>query len=397
MHTSALYIEVPLNDLNMKNYSKKTFLLKIFTVKSFELLVNERSMWTCGCKLGYKKKRHGNSYRTIMGANQTRSRNGLQIRSEKANLQHTAGCFVISFSKEKIKIVNANSSDLRHISSVIKRYYLCLKEGWESHLTYIIKIDGQGVQALVPLMTDLFHMLYLSGWEPMTLADSCHTIENAKQYTTVCFKKKAPRYGSYDSILDRGTENYSRFLCIEMFKGNFLRFHGVENSLLNNLVECIQREWSPGVRAISMAIFSVLSDYALDLPPVFHAFKSCHPEDRFLQLYGKPFQSFQSDLTEDLYLSMIEVLNKEGYKTSIELNIESAGKLIFFRKEDSEVFNRMGKYSDNQVLKDEANVIGRSLKNKQIKTRSALEEKNNHCWWQQSSTEISLDSEISED
>ena len=54
-------------------------------------------------------------------------------------------------------------------------------------------------------------------------------------------------------------------LCLETYGRNVLGFHDVPNTLLMDLVQCVQAEWMPGVAAMSNAVSSVISDYATGL------------------------------------------------------------------------------------------------------------------------------------
>jgi hypothetical protein len=52
-----------------------------------------------------------------------------------------------------------------------------------------------------------------------------------------------------------------------LYRDNYLGFHDVSNTILYNLVDTIQQEWRRGIRGVSMAVSSVISDYT---PITFH-------------------------------------------------------------------------------------------------------------------------------
>ena len=61
---------------------------------------------------------------------------------------------------------------------------------------------------------------------------------------------------------DPASEN-KECLCLETYGSNLLGFHGVPNTVLHDLVTCVEREWGPGIAGISQGIYSVISDYSV--------------------------------------------------------------------------------------------------------------------------------------
>ena len=46
------------------------------------------------------------------------------------------GYFILSLKNEKIKVVNADSSEITLINQIIRKHTRILSEGWEKHMTW---------------------------------------------------------------------------------------------------------------------------------------------------------------------------------------------------------------------------------------------------------------------
>merc|ERR1719367_2010506 len=125
-------------------------------------------------------------------------------------------------------------------------------------------------------------------------------------------------------------------LCLEIFQSNYLGFHDASNTVLHELVTTIQKEWSPGIRGVSMGVASVITDYTANMPPVL----TSHPhlrEERYLQLEGRPWEGSQDQgATENLQLAIIACLTREGYKLSMDINMEAQSRVFFFIRDTEE-------------------------------------------------------------
>ena len=193
----------------------------------------------------------------------------------------------------------------------------------------------------VPLPHTLLS-LYQAGWEPMTPMDMGMRREKASgPQTTICFKRregstatKTEDFGSTYSIFSKmgsSMDGENSCLCLEIFQANYLGFHEATNTVLHELVTTIQREWLPGIRGVSMGVASVITDYTTNMPPVL----ATHPQlrdERYIQLEGSPWQAGQEDpmATESLQLAIIACLTREGYKLSMDINMEPKSRIFFF-------------------------------------------------------------------
>ena len=85
-----------------------------------------------------------------------------------------------------------------------------------------------------------------------------------------------------------------------------------------------------------MGVASVITDYTTNMPPVL----TSHPhlrEERYLQLEGRPWEGNQEQgATENLQLAIIACLTREGYKLSMDINMEADSRVYFFIRDAEE-------------------------------------------------------------
>ena len=204
---------------------------------------------------------------------------------------------------------------------------------------------------MIQLVADTLLSLYQAGWEPMTPMDmGLRTKEQqtvSGPQTTICFKRRegfsgkasSEDFGSTYSLLSKmgsSVDGENSCLCLEIFQSNYLGFHDASNTVLHELVTTIQKEWSPGIRGVSMGVASVITDYTSNMPPVL----TSHPhlrEERYLQLEGRPWEGNQDQgATENLQLAIIACLTREGYKLSMDINMEAHSRVFFFIRDTEE-------------------------------------------------------------
>jgi hypothetical protein len=205
--------------------------------------------------------------------------------------------------------------------------------------------------------------------------------------------------------------------------------------VLHELVTTIQKEWSPGIRGVSMGVASVITDYTTNMPPVLAA----HPQlrdEKYIQLEGSPWEGGQEDpvSTENLQLAIIACLTREGYKLSMDINMDPSSRVYFFIRDldhqqgTVRVPNMSGAGLGEKdtlslyrpmVVRSKSSFLGRyssagrslrrrisrrvraSLRRKAVarpttqNTAMAYKPVQKGAWWQQSSTDVSSDLESS--
>ena len=300
---------------------------------------------------------------------------------------------------------------------------------------------------MIQLVADTLLSLYQAGWEPMTPMDmGLRTKEQqtvSGPQTTICFKRRegfsgkasSEDFGSTYSLLSKmgsSVDGENSCLCLEIFQSNYLGFHDASNTVLHELVTTIQKEWSPGIRGVSMGVASVITDYTSNMPPVL----TSHPhlrEERYLQLEGRPWEGNQDQgATENLQLAIIACLTREGYKLSMDINMEAHSRVFFFIRDTEEqtgevripnmtgaglgekdtlsVYRPMIVRSRSSFFR---NCHGRTNASVRKKVRASLRRKavsreggkvaggvmsykpmtSTPAWWQQTSTDVSSDQE----
>jgi len=359
--------------------------------------------------------------------------------------------FMLSFKGDRVKVVNADSGELKLLTSIIRRHCPILKEGWDRHLTFSFRIKVEGRHYMIQLVADTLLSLYQAGWEPMTPMDmGLRTKEQqavSGPQTTICFKRRegfsgkvsSEDFGSTYSLLSKmgsSLDGENSCLCLEIFQSNYLGFHDASNTVLHELVTTIQKEWSPGIRGVSMGVASVITDYTANMPPVL----TSHPqlrEERYLQLEGRPWEANQDQgATENLQLAIIACLTREGYKLSMDINMEADSRVYFFIRDTEEqtgevrIPNMTGAGLGEKdtlsvyrpmIVKSRSsffrNCHGRTNASVRKKVRASLRRKAVHregtgnrtggvmsykpmastpAWWQQTSTDVSSDQEDEE-
>ena len=360
---------------------------------------------------------------------------------------NNCGYFILSYKGDKVKVVNAKKEELKLLGGIIKRRCEINKEGWDRNLTYSFKLKVGGRHCMIQLVADTLLSLYQAGWEPMTPMDmGLRTKEQqtvSGPQTTICFKRRegfsgkasSEDFGSTYSLLSKmgsSVDGENSCLCLEIFQSNYLGFHDASNTVLHELVTTIQKEWSPGIRGVSMGVASVITDYTSNMPPVL----TSHPhlrEERYLQLEGRPWEGSQDQgATENLQLAIIACLTREGYKLSMDINMEAHSRVFFFIRDTEEqtgevripnmtgaglgekdtlsVYRPMIVRSRSSFFR---NCHGRTNASVRKKVRASLRRKavsreggkvaggvmsykpmtSTPAWWQQTSTDVSSDQE----
>ena len=374
-----------------------------------------------------------------MGAAHSRSRRGrgpAQSRKLKKGAYHppsASGYFLLSFKGDKIKVVNAEKSELTLLRVIIKRHCRILKEGWARHMTYSFRLSSVGHHRhrMIQLVADTLLSLYQNGWQPMAPLDVGFK-KRGKAVTglqaTVCFRWKEDR-----SVLDPYSSRYSMLssagssrdwenscLCLETYGSNYLGFHEVSNTILHELVTSIQNDYSAGVQGVSMGVASVISDYTRHMPPVLPG----QPElinEKYIQLGGDPWTSDDLVTRETLQMSIIACLTKEGYKLSMDINMDVTSRVFFFIRDSDSIsvevlipdMAKLGVGDDirHTVIRSKSsffrNYNGRSnsmrrrvrvslRKKREVRENSVMSYKprlSELAWWQQASTDMSSDQE----
>ncbi len=293
-----------------------------------------------------------------MGASHSRARPGTgpakitKFQFGKSQIQPATGYFIISLKGDRIKVVNAESPELKLLTAIIRRHCKIVKEGWDRHLTYMYKLKKVGRHMMIQLVADFLLSLYQVGWEPMTPIDMGiqKVATGSGPQTAICFRRKygydeqhQQVFGSNTSILSQlgsSKDGDNNCLCLETYKDCYVGFHDVTNTVLYELVETIRNEWTPGLKGVSMAVSSVISDYTTSMPPVLPGIPECQGA-KYLQLEGAPWSMATNDLddslsAENLQLSIIACLSREGYKLSMSINMDTFSHVYFFIKERDE-------------------------------------------------------------
>ena len=280
--------------------------------------------------------------RVKMGAAHSRARPGAgpakfsrpshKVVNNEAFSESNYGYFILCIKGgDRIKLVNASGPVLKMLTSVVKRHFVIIKAGWDRQMAYSFKIQKASRDSLISMTAEALLTLYRLGWMPMTPIDlsvSKKKGQSSQNQTAICFRRDssepeadadetptaslyrnapAPRLGSAgynasivgESFDECMLNEHKECLCIETYGDNILGFHDVPNIMLYDLVRCVQQEWAPGIRGISNAVSSVISDYAVDMD------FAVLPGDvigdrRFLKLHGLPWS--KADEGADLFV-----------------------------------------------------------------------------------------------
>merc|ERR1719410_1886380 len=133
-----------------------------------------------------------------MGASHSRARPGsgpaklAKFQFGKTTFQPATGYFIISLKGDRIKVVNAESTELKLLSTIIRRHCKIMKEAWDRHLTYMYKLKKVGRHMMIQLVADFLLSLYQAGWEPMTPIDMGiqKAASGSGPQTAICFRRK---------------------------------------------------------------------------------------------------------------------------------------------------------------------------------------------------------------
>jgi len=278
-----------------------------------------------------------------MGAGHSRSKRGcVPVPAKAGKFQpgstNTTGYFLLSFKGEKIKVVNADSSELTLLGLIIKRHSKIVKEGWDQNMSYTFRVLSYGHQNSIQMIADTLLTLYQNGWHPMApvdLGSSKRVRTRHALQATVMFKKKEDTSSSRYSVLS-STGSSKDFgescLCLETYGSNYLGFHEVSNTVLHELVTSIQKDHKAGVSGVSVSVASVISDYTKDMPPVLQTSPSMVRE-KYIQIGGHPWIAEDSDTCENLQMLIIACLTTHGYKLSLDINMNLNSRVFFFIKD----------------------------------------------------------------
>jgi len=340
-----------------------------------------------------------------------------------------AGYFILSFKSEKIKVVNADSSEISLLNQIIRQHTRILSEGWERHMTWAFHLASSGRQSRIQIVSDVLLTLFQAGWEPMTPLDMGLQMKDSGKsgpQVTICFKQKEDLHDSSINVsnisLDPLTENSC--LCLETYGSNYLGFHNISNTTLHEIVTHIQTDWPPGLVGVSSGVSSVISDYIVSLPPTLPT-DSTMLNQKYIQLEGQPWTSEDVRQTHKLQMCLIACLLKEGYKLCMDVNIDASSRVFFFIKKTEDTFGEvlvpdMAGISINKdnrpvVLRSKSSFFrtykgkGRNLsikkriresvrrKNEPVDNNQGLKYKpqlGQVAWWQQTSTDMSSDQEL---
>ena len=243
------------------------------------------------------------------------------------------GTFILSLRKEKIKVVNAEHSELKLLKVLIKKHCEIRKEGWDRHLTYSYRLEVPRSQCLIQLVADILMSLYQEGWEPMTpieMGMKKHTVAEGIG-TDICFRKMKGEAAPH------GMTSGDECLCLETCEEEQLCLYNVPHTVLYEIVSTIQERWVPGIRAVSTAVASVIQDYTHNMPSVTTEC-STMLTDKVIVLEGNPWADMESG--EVVQVSLIACLSKEGYKLSMDINLEPDSRVLFLiknKEDDREV------------------------------------------------------------
>ena len=72
----------------------------------------------------------------------------------------STGYFMLSFRGDRVKVVNADSGELKLLTGIIRRHCQILKEGWDRHLTFSFRLKVLGRHSMIQLVADTLLSLY---------------------------------------------------------------------------------------------------------------------------------------------------------------------------------------------------------------------------------------------
>jgi hypothetical protein len=182
----------------------------------------------------------------------------------------------------------------------------------------------------------------------MTPIDTAGNVENSSQ-TSICFRHRedplnkltGSTYSLNSSIGSKEVSN--ECLCIETFRPNFISFHSVPNTVLHEIVNKLQEDWTGGVKGVSAGVASVISDYSPNMPPTLNMMDQIQ---KIIQLKGSPWAKDkdidkQIEETEKINVSIIAVLANNGFKLSMPINLENGSRVYFFIHDPEETSDQV--------------------------------------------------------
>ena len=116
-----------------------------------------------------------------------------KLQDGKNDLSPASGYFLLGFKGDKIKVVNAQTSELSLLAVIIMHHSQILKEGWDRHLTYSFRVKTGGHQSMILLVADTLLSLHQNGWQPVVPMDMALKQKDkalTSPQATVCFKRK---------------------------------------------------------------------------------------------------------------------------------------------------------------------------------------------------------------
>jgi hypothetical protein len=208
--------------------------------------------------------------------------------------------------------------------------------------------------------------------------------------TAICFRRRGDMtdeniYGSNYSLLSHsgGTKETTTMnagggenscLCLETYRDNYLGFHDVSNTVLYNLVDTIQQDWPRGIRGVSMAVSSVISDYTRTSFRVLPSAGQSDIQDaKYIQLNGRPWGPDDDDEDDDedvrnahhpgasssasatvkakerLQMAIIACLMRERYTLSMTINMDATCRVFFFIRDPAEGGNSARRRTEVRV------------------------------------------------
>ena len=254
-----------------------------------------------------------------------------KLRRHKSIHSHSANDnILVSFIANKIKVVNARTSDLSLLSLVITKHCKILQEGLDN-LTYSYCLPGLDQSSMIHLMASILLALYKLGLEPMTSIDiGQKKRENTLQgpHTMVYFKKRdgmrrKESFGSQCSVYSRSKSidnSVQTWLGLETSYPHMLRLHNMSNSVLLSLVTCLHSDNM--LHGVSRGVASVIRDYTDKMPNITRH-KTGDLTDKIIEFH-KSFSSLPECVET--------CLASEGYSTSMEVQINSESRISFFVK-----------------------------------------------------------------
>ena len=327
--------------------------------------------------------------------------------------------FIISLKEERIQVVNANNTELKMISLIVRANCSVSKESWVKDMTYAFKFRKTDKHCMIHLVAKTLLSLYEAGWDPLTPVDMGGN--KREKQTTICFRRR--QESSTLSHTPHSSNSEAPCLCLETYHHSYIGFHDVPNTLLNELVLASHSHWVEGIQGVSMAVSSVISDYNTSKHEVIER-KEVREEgkNKFIKLNGKPWNEeleseTEQNATKKLEHSLIACLAEEGYKLSMVISMDTASRVFFFIRGQEDMqevrmveragagmgskdtlsihrpivtrsrssFFRSFKQSRSLSKRIRASLRKKTKRKHSTKNVESSEDSNNRAWWQQES------------